>query len=317
MAVNPELIAILVGGIVIFLGLIIMSLRRRKIIELEKRIQVDREQVAIRQAIKQLEIEESILKKEDSLSWLEKKKRELEQSGTNITLPVYLTILVASSLLIFFVVYKILGIVFFALPFALLGFYFPEKLVKVKLEKNVKHFNDELIKALRRMASVMRSGGSLKQALDDVSRSRSMPTAIRMEFSKVLSDMEYGLAIEEALYKLYERTGSKDVQFLAIAVEIQRQLGGNIAQTFDTIGATISNRRLMESEVKATLSQINATSNILSAMPFAIGGLIYVISPDYFEPLFESLVGRFVFLVCIMFICVGVVVIKKMSKIEL
>ena len=76
------------------------------------------------------------------------------------------------------------------------------------------------------MASVMRSGGSLKQALADVSRSRSMATAIRLEFSKVLSDIEYGFAIEEALHKLYERTGSKDVQFLAIAVEIQRQLGG-------------------------------------------------------------------------------------------
>ena len=74
MAVNPELIAILVGGIVIFLGLIIMSLRRRKIIELEKRIQVDREQVAIRQAIKQLDIEESILKRKILFLGLRKRK---------------------------------------------------------------------------------------------------------------------------------------------------------------------------------------------------------------------------------------------------
>lgn len=317
MFANPEIIAVLVSGIVIFTGIVIMSQRRKKIIDLEKRLNVDHEQIALKQAIKQLEIEESIAKNEDALPWLERKQRELDQSGTGITLPIYLTILVASSVLIFFIVYKIIGIVFLALPFSLLGFYMPDKLVKSRREKNIKYFDEELIKALRRMASVMRSGGSLKQALDDVTRSRSMPEVIRLEFNKVLADVEFGLSIEEALYRLYERTGSRDVQFLAIAVETQRQLGGNIAQTFDTIGATISNRRLMESEVKATLSQINATSNILSFLPFAIGGIIYLMSPDYFSPLFENLTGRFVFLGCLMFISTGVFVIKRMSKIEL
>ena len=203
------------------------------------------------------------------------------------------------------------------MPFSLLGFYFPEKLVQVKREKNIKHFDDELVKALRRMASVMRAGGSLKMALEDVSRSRSMPTVIRLEFNKVLSDIEYGMFIEDALYRLYERTGSRDARFLAIAVETQRQLGGNIAQTFDTIAATISNRRLLESEVKATLSQVNATSNILSAMPFVMGGLVYLMNPEYFDPLFESLTGRFIFLGCFIFISIGVFVIKKMSKLKM
>ena len=124
MAINAELISILVGGIVIFLGLVINSLRKRKIINLEQRVQVDREQVAIRQAIKELEIEESILKNEDSLTWIEKKKREIDQSGTNITFPMYITVLIASSIAIFYIVYKILGIAFLAMPFALLGFIF-------------------------------------------------------------------------------------------------------------------------------------------------------------------------------------------------
>lgn len=317
MYASAELIALVISGIVIFLGLTIKSLRRRKIISLEQKIQMDREQVAIRQAMKELEIEESIQKREDSLSWIEKKKREIEQSGTNITFPVYITLLIAASSAIFFIVYKILGIAFIAVPFALLGYYFPEKIIQSRREKNIKYFNDELVKALRRMASVMRSGGTLKQALIDVSRSRSMPAVIRVEFSRVLADIEYGFAIEEAFYKLYERTGSKDVQFLAIAIEIQRQLGGNIAQTFDTIGATISNRRIMESEIRATLSQLNATSNILAAMPFVVGGMIFLINPNYFDPLFETLMGRFVFLGCLMFITAGVFVIKKMSKIEL
>jgi len=316
MVVNAELIALLTSGIVIFLGLVISSLRQRKKINLMERLNVSYEQAAMRQAAEEIRIEGERSGRNSSLSWLEKKKRELEQSGTDITLPVYLTILVVTSVLIFFVVYKIIGIVFFALPFSLLGFLVPEKLVQRRKEKNIKYFNDEMVKALRLMASSMRAGNSLRQALEDVTRSKAMPTVIRLEFNKVLADVEYGMMVEDALYRLYERTGSEDVRFLAIAIETQRQLGGNIAETLDAIAATINNRRMLESEVKATMSQINATSNILSVLPFCMAGLIYLMNPTYFDPLFEDLTGRFLFLGCFISVCIGVFIIKRMSKIK-
>jgi len=198
-----------------------------------------------------------------------------------------------------------------------LGIKIPDKIVKMRVRKNVERFNNDLIKALRRMASVMRSGGSLKQALVDVTRSRSMPLVIRLEFKKVLADIEYGDSIEEALYKLYERTGSNDVRFLAVAVEIQRQLGGNIAQTFDSIGQNITNRNLMQSEVKATLAQARTTSNVLSILPFVLSGIIVIINPSYFSPLFESLAGRMIVFMCLAFIVTGAFIMRKLSDIEL
>ena len=317
MIVGAELISILISGIVLFTGIVIMSFKKGKKVMLGERIAVDKEKAAIEEAIKEIELEESVLKRETELSWSQKKARELQQSNTGVTFPLYITILLISMLLIFLVVYKIMDMVVIAIPFAFLGIIIPEKIVESKIEKNVNSFNEELVKALRRMASVMRSGGSLKQALTDVVRSKSMPTIIRAEFRKVLTDIEYGLTIENALYKLYERIGSEDVQFLAIAVEIQRQLGGNIAQMFDSIGSAISNRRIMESDVRATLSQIKATSNILSAMPFVLGIGIFLVNPGYFDPLLQSTAGRLIILGCVSIMAMGIFVIKKLSKLDL
>lgn len=318
MVISAELIAILISGIVMFSGLVVLSIKSKRMVQLDERIHIDQEEAAIAEALKQIEIEETVLEKESSLSWVDRKRRELEQSNTGITFPAYVVILTVSMLSIFLVVYKIMGIPIIAIPFSFLGIVIPQKIVDSRLNKNIDEFNDQLVKALRRMSSVMRSGGSLKQALIDVSRSRSMPAVVRIEFRRVLSDIEYGLAIEEALFKLYERTGSNDVKLLAIAVEIQRQLGGNIAQIFDTIGGSISNRKLMEGEVQATLAQARATSTILSLLPIFLGGMLYILSPDFFNPLFETLKGRFLLLTCISLIVTGIFVMnKQVSNIEI
>ena len=311
MNIGPQLISILISGIVLFGGLVFTNVLGRNRVELDQRISVSAEDSAIAEALKEIEIEESVLKNENELSWADMKKRELVQSGTGITFPIYIVILVISMLAIFLLVYKIVGIVLLAIPFAFLGTIVPKKIVDAKLQKNIEAFNDQLVKALRRMSSVMRSGGSLKQALSDVSKAKSMPTVIRIEFRKVLTDTEYGLSIEEALFKLYERTGSSDVKLLAIAVEIQRQLGGNIAQIFDTIGTTISNRKLMDGDVKATLAQAKATSSILSAMPIVLGGALYLVSPDFFDPLTATLGGKIFILTMVSMIVFGIFVMKQ------
>lgn len=314
--ITAQTIALLIGGFVVFVGLLLQK-NKKPSIKIAERIQVDAEKMAVESALKELEQQRAIEEREASLSWFERKQRELAQSNTGITFPAYMVIVVVSMLGIFLLTYKITAMPLLAIPVSFLGLKIPEAIVQVRIKKNVEQFNNDLVKALRRMASVIRAGGSLKQALMDVTRSRSMPTIIRVEFKKVLADIEYGYTIEEALYRLYERTGSPDVRFLAIAVEIQRQLGGNIAQIFDSIGQTINNRNLMQSEVKATLAQVKASSTILSIVPFALGGLIYMLNPGYFDPLFASMAGRMLVFICISIITMGAVIIKKMSNIEL
>ncbi|MDD2626961.1 MAG: type II secretion system F family protein [Candidatus Methanomethylophilus sp.] len=286
-------------------------------VKIKDRIQLDKDKLVMDKTIKELETQSKIAQKELELNWFEKKKRELKQANIGLTFPTYMVILALSMLAIFVIVNLIMGIPILALMFSFVGILVPEKVVEHLVSKNIDKFNSQLIQALRRMSSIMRSGGSLKQALKGVSDSNSISQVVRYEFRKVLIDMEYGLSIEEAFFKLYERTGSKDIQFLAVAIEVQRQLGGNIAQIIDSIAQNISNRELMQSDVKATLAQINATSNILSIMPFALCGIVIMINPGYFSVLFGSLFGKTIVLACLCLLIAGVFVIKKMSYIKL
>lgn len=312
----PELMGVLTAAFVIFLGLYLRYWQNQKKVSIIGRVEADREKMEIDNIIRDLETEETMMK-EENLSWFQRKERELNQSNTGISMLFYMGLLSSSVLLIYLLVYKIIGIAWFAVPFAFLGVLVPDRVVQAKRTQNINDFNEQLIKALRRMGSVMKAGGSLKQGLLDVTRARSVPLIIRIEFKRVLADVEYGMSIERALFNLYQRTGSKDIRFLAIAVEIQRQLGGNIADIFDTVAQTIANRNQMESEVRATLAQVKTTSKILSAMPFAMGGLLYLMSPTYFQPLFEELTGRMIFLGCMLFIVLGIFVMQKFTSIEI
>lgn len=314
---NPEVIGVLAGALVVFIGLVLTSLRKDKKIKISSHIQIDERQRAVNELLKEIELESEISKEESEKSWFEKKERELQQTHSGITLPIYIAIAVVSVTVIFGLVYMLMQTVLIALPFSLLGLYIPNAIVKSRVEKNIQQLNAQMIKALRRMSSTLRAGGSLKQAIEDVAKARSIPGIIRVEFRRVLSDIEYGDSIERALYKLYERTGSRDIHNMALAVEIQRQIGGNIAELFDNISQTITNRNLMERDVRATLAQASASTTILSILPFAIGGLIVLMNPGYFDPLFASFTGRLSILICICFILTGMFIMKRVSKIDM
>lgn len=312
---SPAIVSLFLSGIIIFVGLLIAKKNKKENIDMASRISIKQDDVD--DILDKMKEKNKLTSKENNLTFFEKKKMQLVQSNCGINFSSYIVMMIISVLIVFLIVYKIIGISFIALLFSLLGTKIPNILIQKKQSRNIESFNTQLIKALRRMASVMRSGGSIKQALIDIKDARSMPNIIKKEFKVVLTDIEYGISIEDALYKLYERTGSKDVRLLSISIAIQRNLGGNIARTLDTISQSISNRNLMEQEVKTSMGQLKASSTILSIMPFFISGILYVLNPGHFEPLFETIEGRFMLLFCIIFILTGTYIINKMAKIEI
>lgn len=249
--------------------------------------------------------------------FIEQKKEMLVQSKTNISLGMYAGIAVISMSLIFFFLEIVFKNPIVALFGSIGGIKIPDMFVSMKKDKNVQLFNQHLIKALRRMSSTLNASGTIKQAIQDVVNARSIPPTIRIEFEQVLSDINYGDTAEQALYKLYDRTGSDDVKFMAMSVEVQRQAGGNMAETFENISKTISNRFLLESEVKATLSQAQASSTLLSIMPFFIFGGLMVMNPTHFDVMRESLLGNVLMGVLLGMMVFGTFIVRKISKIKM
>lgn len=313
---TPEILSFTMGALILF-AFIVIFLGRKKKLSITERVMLDKEKLAIETMLLQTDVEGNVTGKEKKLSWFDKKQKELERSGAGVPMPVYLGIAVVTMLLIYVVVQNILQFAPVAILFSLVGLLLPDMYVKMRVERNIRFFNKHLTKALRRATASMRSGNTITQALVDIVSARMLHPVIRAEFKKVLVDIEYGVSIEEAFYRLFERTGSKDVRFLAMTIEIKRRHGGNIGQTFEYVGSAISNRALMEADIRATLAQANATSMLLSAIPFVLSGALIFMSPDYFEPMFETMLGRVIFLSCYVMIILGAIVMKKMSKVRL
>lgn len=313
---NAALAAILVAALVLWTGVLLSRPKKPKQ-RLRTLIQANSVEEATASVEQTIRMENSITQREQSANWLKRKERQLKQSNTGITLPIYFSVLIAACAGVFLFMYTIMRSASIALALATVGIFVPEALVKARVRQNIERFNSDLAKALRRMASILRSGGTLKDALMDTACSRSMPPIIQIELTKVIADIEYGKKFEDALYALYERTGSQDVMQLAVAVEVQGRGGGDMAKTFDSIAQNITNRELMQSDVKATLAQNRVSATALSVMPFFMVFLFRFISPGYFDPLLGTTTGKLVFLICFLWIGLGAVVIRRMSNLKL
>lgn len=313
----PVIVALCLGGIIIFLSLMVFTLKSKKKISLGERVVYDSDQLFVDQTLKSIHDEELYAKNLANLNWFQRKERELEQSNTGIKMYTYIAMIIVIGMGTFVVVNKVLNSPILSLPFAIIGYYIPPIIVKKIREKKIAEFDKSLIKVLRRMAADMRAGNSLQQAIEDVVITDSLPDIVRGEFKQVLSDLRVGKSPQDAFFGLFHKTGSKEVQFLAIAVEVQTKKGGNLSETFDKVSSVISDKIIKESDMKATMAQLKATSSILIVLPFILPIIIYSLSPKYFDPLLATMGGRFFILGCFAVIFFGAFIIKKLSKIDL
>ena len=315
MGATSTIIAFLVFGIFVFFGILVSGLfsGNRKVV-LQNSMGIDEAEEILMDELDSVLVQ----KEKEKMSWFDKKTLELQQSHTGITLTTYLTIMFAVGLVLFLFAYMIFKEIPYAILAACLGYLAPGVVVKAKISKNIAIFNANLVKALRRMGSNMRAGGTLKQAIMDVGKSQSMPAAIRMEFINVLSDMEYGASPEQAFYSLYERVGSDDVRTLALTVEIQRRTGGNMSEAFDNLARIINRRELEEADIKATLSATKSSGMIISIIPFVLTALLNFISPNYFNEFYEwqGGFGKIIAFICYIIIGFGVYIMNKMTDIK-
>lgn len=309
-------ISFLIFGVFVFIGVLVSGIfTKKKKVNLQDTIGIDEAEQMLMEEMQ----DDSLASKENQKkSWSEKKALQLQQSNTGITLTTYLAIMFGAGVALFIFAYMILKEPIYAILAACFGYVVPEMIVKNKVEKNISIFNANLVKALRRMASNMRAGGTLKQAIMDVGKSQSMPSAIRVEFINVLSDMEYGATPEEAFYKLYERVGSEDVRTLALNVEIQRRTGGNMAESFDGLARIINKRELEEADIKATIAQTKSSGTIISIIPFALTAVLNLMSPTYFDAMYRwgDGLGKIIVFGCYIIIGFGVFIMNRMTSIK-
>lgn len=186
--------------------------------------------------------------------------------------------------------------------------------VRYRIYKRREKFTNQLGDCLTTVANALRAGFSFLQAMDLVSREMEPP--ISEEFAHCMRDISYGMAMEEALENMDERVGSKDFNLVVVAVLIQRQVGGNLAQVLDTISDTINNRIRMKREVKTLTTQGRLSAYILIGLPILIASLMLAIDSAHFDEMMENPIGKFILIVAIILEIIGAIVIWKIVDIK-
>lgn len=178
-------------------------------------------------------------------------------------------------------------------PFALLAtamaFYAPRVWLWRKRQRRLKTFNDQLSDGIGLLANSLRSGYSLPQAIELLSRDARPPLAA--EFSRVNREVNLGLTPSDALANVLKRVPSDDLDLFITAVNIQREVGGNLAEVLDSIADTIRDRIKLLGEVRVLTAQQSYAGYVVTLLPVVLATAMFLISRSYMMTLFTTLIG--------------------------
>lgn len=166
----------------------------------------------------------------------------------------------------------------------IIGSFFPDMYVKSRAKSRVRRFNNALADTIAMLASSLRSGYSLLQSMDLVSKEGSGPVA--SEFRRVVQEVGLGLSTEAALANLLRRVPSDDLDLMITAVNIQHEVGGNLSQILESIAHTIRERVRIKGEIRTLTAQGRISGYVITALPVGLAIFLTVINPGYMAPMF-------------------------------
>jgi tight adherence protein B len=169
---------------------------------------------------------------------------------------------------------------------AVVGFFAPRFYVKRQQVARIRKFDDQLGDMLNLMVNGLRAGYSTMQAMEAISR--ELPPPISDEFRRVVQEMQIGIPMEKALENLYRRIPSDDLDFVITAINVQREVGGNLSEILDTISFTIRERVRIKGEIRVMTANVRASGAILSLIPVGLGLALWFISPEYIGTFFAE-----------------------------
>ena len=159
------------------------------------------------------------------------------------------------------------------------GAFVPQMYVKRAQAARLKKFDNQLGDMLNLTVNGLRAGYSTLQAMEAVSR--ELPSPISDEFRRVVQEMQLGLPMEEALDHLLRRISSNDLDLLITAINVQREVGGNLAEILDVISFTIRERVRIKGEIASLTAQGRITAWVISLLPVALVGILFLVNRSY------------------------------------
>ncbi len=199
---------------------------------------------------------------------------------------------------------------------AVAGFFFPRMYINRQKTRRLKRFNEQLPDMINLMVNGLRAGYSTMQAMEAVSK--EMPAPISDEFRRVVQEMQLGIPMEVSLDNLLRRIPSQDLDFMVTAINVQREVGGNLSEILDTISFTIRERIRIKGDIQTLTAQVRTSGTVLSLIPVFLTLILWFINPGYLMSLqgggVYCVIGVIVSVVTL--IVLGYVIMMKIADIE-
>ena len=197
------------------------------------------------------------------------------------------------------------------------GAMLPRIYMRRQQNKRLTTFGNQLPDMLNLVVNGLRAGYSTLQAMEAVSK--ELPPPLSVEFGRVVKEMQLGLGMEEALNNLHRRIPSDDLDLIITAINVQREVGGNLAEILDTISYTIRERIKIKGEIKVLVSQVIYSGRFLAMLPLILMGLLWFANREYLETFWKPgnlLCGGIMLGIAAVMVFSGYMAMNKLADIE-
>lgn len=254
----------------------------------------------------------------ESSSWGDRIGKELARADLKLRPGEYIATMGIAAVGVGFVMWFLGGkSVLFGFAGVVIGLFLPRLYVSREQSRRLVRFNDQLADMLNLMVNGLRAGYSTMQAMEAVSK--ELPSPISEEFRRVVQEMQLGVSMQVALDNLLRRIPSDDLDLVMTAINVQREVGGNLAEILDTISYTIRERVRIKGEIRVMTSQVMYSGRFLSMLPFIVFGIIWTLNRDYMMTFFKpesGICGYIALGVAVILIVSGYFAMTKLADIE-
>jgi tight adherence protein B len=238
----------------------------------------------------------------------------LEAAGLNMRVAEFVLISLGSAFIPPLLVLALTRNFILAAMVVLLGTVAPFLYLSVRASRRQAKFDEQLPSTLQLLSGALQAGHSLQQAVDTVVHEAGDPIA--GEFHRVLTEARLGRPLEEALEAMAKRTGSVDFEWTVMAVRLQRQVGGNLAEVLSTVSQTIRDRYSLKRQIRALSAEGRLSSLILSLLPILLFGALFAFNPLFLRPLYTTGVGLMMMGGAAVLMILGVIWLRKITEIK-
>lgn len=320
--IEPIVVLMIGGGLALLLlliGIVVSITSERALVEqrLGRYVELQRAQ-PLSEKERARPLVDWLNRQVERTSYGDRLSRELARADLKLKSGEYVLIIIASTALMGLIFWNIGDrSIVMAILGAIIGSQIPRFYVKTQQRKRLIKFNEQLPDMLNLMVNGLRAGFSTLQAMESVSR--EMPSPISDEFRRVVQEIQLGVPMDRALDNLLQRIPSDDLDLVITAMNVQREVGGNLAEILDSISFTIRERVRIKGEIRVLTTQVMYSGRFLALLPIILIAVLYLINRPYVMEFFKAEnfpCGLIALGVALFLIVTGYFVMNKLGNIE-